>query len=356
MAISLTVLLLLALTLHGDSTSSFKTKRSSLSNLQLRTKSLPVSTVSTSSLRLVGLPFGSQHQELNLSNTLIDSALAKRAPPREPRAWSDLVCAAGALLDKIQAAFLGTTPPGREFSTSDLDNGWEKSTETTGESLMILGRYCSAVFDRIYPASRGKALDVKPVNLYQTGKYKTEDGTEINNPAGAYSYASYFPTFNWIIATNSLSPSNVIQKRDQGISKEGRNKQLPPLNKLSDLLWLSWNTVSQNPKQLRYIGRSEIVNPQTRAIMDYLFLHDSESKSLTADTPWPGLEYKGDSDELKALLATPNGLATAYILIDHSYELKRRDELTNRQLQVNIYAIDKKYFMLWDIEAQSPRG
>lgn len=148
----------------------------------------------------------------------------------------------------------------------------------------------------------------------------------------------------------------MIQKRNQGISKEDRNKQLPPLNKLSDLLWLSWNTVSQNPKQLRYIGRSEIVNPQTRAIMDFLFLRDSESKSLTTDIRWPGLEYKGDSDELKALLATPNGLATAYILIDHSYELKRRDELTNRQLQVNIYAIDRKYLMLWNIEAQSHRG
>lgn len=90
--------------------------------------------------------------------------------------------------------------------------------------------------------------------------------------------------------------------------------------------------------------------------MDYLFLRDSEPKSLTADVRWPGLEYKGDNDELKALLATPNGLATAYILIDHSYELKRRDELTRRVLQVNIFAVDGKYFMLWDIEAQSPRG
>ncbi|KAL8631419.1 hypothetical protein Q9189_002841 [Teloschistes chrysophthalmus] len=354
----LVVCLLLAFTLNGDYTSPSKVKRSSLSGHQLSTETLPVLTVPTSSSRNIGLPFGRKHQELNFSNALLDTRLTKGAPPREPRAWPDLVCAGGALLDKIQAAFLGTTPPGRESSTSDLENGWEKSTDTTGESLMILGRYWSAVFDKIYPASRGKALDVKPVNLFQTGKYKTEDGTEIDNPTEAYSYASYFPTFNWIIATNSLSPcpSNVIQKRNDGISKEDRNKQLPPLNKLSDLLWLSWNTVSQNPKQLRYIGRSEIVNPQTRAIMDYLFLRGSESKSLTADTRWPGLEYKADSDELKALLATPNGLATAYILIDHSCELKRRDELTNRQLQVNIYAIDRKYFMLWDIEAQSPRG
>ncbi|KAL8765740.1 MAG: hypothetical protein Q9194_006476 [Teloschistes cf. exilis] len=280
----LTLLLLLALTLHGDSTSSFETNGSSLSNFQLRTEALPVLTVPISSSKSIGLPFGRQHQELNFSTALFDSALTKRAPPREPRVWPDLVCAGGALLDKIQAAFLGTTPPEREFLTSDLENGWERSTEITGESLMILGRYWSTVFDNIYPASRGKSLDVKPVNLYQTGKYRTEDGTEIDNPTGAYSCASYFPTFNWVIATNSLSPSNVIQKRNQGISKEDRNEQLPPLDKLSDLLWLSWNTVSQNPKQLRYIGRSEIVNPQTRAIMDYLFSRDSESKSLTADT------------------------------------------------------------------------
>lgn len=147
---------------------------------QSRTEVLPVFTVPTSSSKNIGLPFGRQHQELNFSNALIDSAVTKRAPPREPRAWPDLVCAGGALLDRVQAAFLGTTPPGRESSTSDLENGWERSTETTGESLMILGRYWSSVFDDIYPASRGKSLDVKPVNLHQTGKYKTEDGTEID--------------------------------------------------------------------------------------------------------------------------------------------------------------------------------
>ncbi|KAL8663186.1 MAG: hypothetical protein Q9202_004118 [Teloschistes flavicans] len=329
---------------------------SSLAGLHVHAKIAPASNVPTTSSKSIGLPFGRQHPGLNLSTPLLDSALTKRAPPREPRAWPDLVCAGGALLDKIQAAFLGSTPPGREFSSGDLDNGWEKSTETAGEALMILGRYWSSVFDGVYPESRGKSLNVKPVNLFQTGKYKTDDGTAIRNPTGAYSYGSYFPDFTWIIATNSLSPSNVIEKRNPGISKEDRNKQLPPLNKLSDLLWLSWNTVSQNPKELRYIGRSEIVNPQTRSIMDYLFLRDSEPKSLTADVRWPGLEYRGDSDELKALLATPNGLATAYILIDHSYELKRRDELTRRVLQVNIFAVDGKYFMLWDIEAQSPRG
>lgn len=177
----LSVLLLLVLTFHRDSGSPLQTKRGPLAGLHLHTKIVPVSSVPTTSSKSIGLPFGLQHPGLeDLSTPLLDSALTKRAPPREPRAWPDLVCAGGALLDKIQAAFLGSTPPGREFSSGDLDNGWEKSTETAGEALMILGRYWSSVFDGVYPESRGKSLNVKPVNLYQTGKYKTDDGTAIS--------------------------------------------------------------------------------------------------------------------------------------------------------------------------------
>ncbi|KAL8690718.1 MAG: hypothetical protein Q9218_003900 [Villophora microphyllina] len=352
------ILLLLVSIYYDGVAPSGHTKRSSLINLRFSIEDLLAANVPTSPSKSIGLPFGRQYVTLNLSIPVVDSTLIKRAPSREPKAWPDLKCNGGALLEKIQAAFQGTTPPGRELPSSELDNGWEKSTDIAGEDMSMLGRYWSSVFDDLYPDFKGKQLDVKPINVQQTGKYTTDEGTLITIPTRAFSFAAYFPDFKWIVATNSLSPSNVIDDRNTppGISKEDRNKQLPRLNKLSDILWLNWNTVSQNPKELRYIGRSHIINPQTKLIMDYLFLRDSPQKSMATDIRWPGLEYKGESNELKVLLATPNGLAIAYILIDHSYELKRRDELTRRQLRVNIFYVDRRYYMLWDIEAQSPRG
>ena len=114
--------------------------------------------------------------------------------------------------------------------------------------------------------------------------------------------------------------------------------------------------MSPNPKELRYIARNKIINKQSGSAMDYLFLRDSGKNSLKEDIPFPGLEYGGESEELKALLATPNGVAVAWMLIDHAGELKGREEgLGGREIKVNIFEVDRDLFMLWDIEAQSPR-
>ncbi|KAL8767573.1 MAG: hypothetical protein Q9209_005990 [Squamulea sp. 1 TL-2023] len=349
-------LLLLTSLFNGSFTSSPETKRTLLNDRNVPAESLPTSTLSSSYAKNIALPDGHEELTLNFSTPSVDFALLRRAPPQEPKAWPQLVCTGGEYLAKIQAAFQGNSPPGREFPSSELDNGWSKSTVAFGEELADLGKYWAPVTDKLFPKSRDKVMEVKPVNVRQDKEYKTSDGTHITTLTKAISYAYYLPDINWILAMNSLSPANVIWKTNPGISKEDRDKQLPPLNKLSDLLWVNWNTVAKSPKELRFIGRNHIVNKATRSIMDYLFLRDKITDAKKDDIPWPGLEYSGESAELKALLATPNGLATAWILIDHALELKRHDELTRRELKVNIFAIDRKYFMLWDIEAQSPRG
>ncbi|KAI4264815.1 MAG: hypothetical protein L6R42_000092 [Xanthoria sp. 1 TBL-2021] len=151
-------------------------------------------------------------------------------------------------------------------------------------------------------------------------------------------------------------PANVTSTRNTGILKENRDKQLPPLRKLSDIIWLNWKANPPNPKELRYIAHNKIITKRSGSPMDYLFLRDSSKNPQKEDIPFPGLEYSGDSEELKALLATPSGIAVAWILIDHARELKGRDEgLTRRELKVNIFEVDRDHFMLWDFEAESPR-
>ncbi|KAI4262252.1 MAG: hypothetical protein L6R42_002565, partial [Xanthoria sp. 1 TBL-2021] len=327
----ISALLLLHSTFRGALESSPETKRSSLTDRRLRIKSIPVVKVPTSSAKSIGLPFGHQDLAINFSSGPSSSVLLKRAPPREHLAWPTLVCNGRVFLERIKAAFEGSGAPGREFWTT------------------------VPPFPRAIPATsldkvQKQEIGDQAINVKQDKNYQTNDGTQITNPTKAFSNGLYVPEMKLIISLNSLSPANVITKRNIGISKENRDKQLPPLSKLSDIIWLNWKTNSPNPKELRYIAHNKIINKQSGSAMDYLFLRPKE------DIPFPGLEYSRDSEELKALLATPNGIAVAWILIDHASELKGRDGgLTRRELKVNIFEVDRDQFMLWDIEAESPR-
>lgn len=164
---------------------------------------------------------------------------------------------------------------------------------------------------------------------------RTLKETTLQVPTQAYSVGLYYPTRSLMLSISSHSVPMRIQEIHQGITKEDRTKLLPTISTLSDLMWLAWNTVSTTPSSLRYLGRDKIYNEETMAIMEYLFVRDKNGE--TRNVPWPGLDYRGDSDEGKALLATPNGRATAWLLIDHAQEMKRKGEIGRRDLRVHIF-------------------
>lgn len=148
----------------------------------------------------------------------------------------------------------------------------------------------------------------------------------------------------------SYSATKRLLESEKRKTKAERDTLLPSISRLSDLLWLGWNNVSgPNPERLRYIASDFIDNKETEPIMRYLFLKDKDQANSVV---WPGLSYAGDSDEGKALLATPNGRITAWLLIDHAHQLNWR--LMSRQLKVYIFAYAGKYCMLWDLEPQNP--
>lgn len=140
-------------------------------------------------------------------------------------------------------------------------------------------------------------------------------------------------------------------RNEKPLTKAERDGLLPTIAKLSDLIWLAWSTVTSNPERLRYLARDNISNENTKAVMRYLFLRD---KGQANSVVWPGLSYDGDSDEGKALLATPNGRATAWLLTDHGHQMDWR--LKSRQLRVYIFSYAGEYCMLWDLEPQSPHS
>ncbi|KAL8732783.1 MAG: hypothetical protein Q9166_002565 [cf. Caloplaca sp. 2 TL-2023] len=343
-------LLLLLSTFCGLLNPNHGLNQNSLVNRQLPIE--PVHAFTTRNARSVGLPFGRQDFALNFSSSIVDPPLLKRAPLPEPRGYRNLICEGGKYLEAIKAAFEGKTPS-KHVPLEELDNGWTKSSVTDDEDFAGVERRWKSVFESLFGKERGYPPQdqIKAVNLIQDKRYQTNLDVWIETPTMAYSYGFYYPNRNLMMSTSSYSAATRITNRNQGIPKDERNQKLPTINALSDLMWLAWNTAAPSaPKELRYIARDTIYNEETQAVMDYLFSRD---KQETRNVPWPGLEYAGDSNEGKALLATPNGRATAWLLIDHAQELEWR--LTTRQLKVNIFSVLGDYCMLWDMEPQSPR-
>ena len=108
-------------------------------------------------------------------------------------------------------------------------------------------------------------------------------------------------------------------------------------------MWTLYKTVAPFPETLRFIGRDKIINDDTRGIMNEAFRRSpSHGPAL-----WPGVTFDIGSEEALALLGTPNGGATAYILAD------RAASLGKRRLNVRIWVQETNpaagYQMLWDM-------
>ncbi|KAL8782272.1 MAG: hypothetical protein Q9213_005546, partial [Squamulea squamosa] len=333
----------------------------SLFNRQSAIETLPARLITVNPAKSIGVQFGRQDHIVNFSSPSIDPATDKRSPLEEPEesqvvpkpeGYDSLVCTGESYLKAIKDAF-DNKRPGRIIDPNQLNNGWVKDFKIDGITEQQLQRRWSATFREFFGGQGVPPLSKrKPVTVIQEEPYETISGDRIDDPLKTFYDVCYFPDQNIIISFSTRSPAWQIEKNNPGISKDDRNALLPPLNSLSDILWTVWNTVSVEPKNLRYIARDYITNGETKAILQYLFLRDLKKDE---DIPWPGLEYSGNSDEIKALLATPNGRATAWLLMDHASQLKKKDELTNRQLKVNIFSVENKYCMLWDLEPQNSR-
>lgn len=89
--------------------------------------------------------------------------------------------------------------------------------------------------------------------------------------------------------------------------------------------------------------------------MDEIF----ERSPQRRPAPWPGLRFGIDTQKAKALLGTPSGLATAWLLIDRVKELGRRKlwvtiaaspDAAGGALDISGGPPQLGYRMIWDME------
>jgi hypothetical protein len=94
----------------------------------------------------------------------------------------------------------------------------------------------------------------------------------------------------------------------------------PALLHWSDVAFLHWKATILNrtaSKELKYVFRSGIQNDRTLEIVDKVL----ERNSIETLPEWPGVTFDIDTAEAQALLGTPNGSGTAFLLIQHKRQL-----------------------------------
>ncbi|KAL8761526.1 MAG: hypothetical protein Q9184_002346, partial [Pyrenodesmia sp. 2 TL-2023] len=138
------------------------------------------------------------------------------------------------------------------------------------------------------------------------------------------------------------TPTHTINKRTCTLTYE---KAVCDGRKLYDTILDAYEGKRYANNSIRQFSKDDLNNGWTIAAI----MNDVFDKSRTGKpTPWPGLTFGIDKDEALALLATPNGLTTAYLLID------RAKELGKRVPSVTIFAPypdwrDAGYAMFWDL-------
>ncbi|KAL8893936.1 MAG: hypothetical protein Q9192_004781 [Flavoplaca navasiana] len=291
----------------------------------------------------------------NLSKIHVSPVLEKRA---RTLTYDAAVCKGRELYNNlILRAFNGQGTGARDYGENDINNGWTKEPLTRlipsgmDEAFKFIGKNIFPdIGERIPTFEETKLINLVQDKDFTNSAGKKQKAIPMQNNLLPHYEAYYIPLYHALISTDSRSPK--YQLRDAGLSPAALNARVPPLNRQSDVMWSLYKSLAPFPADLRFIARDSIINDDTRGIMNDIFL------SLPARAPlvWPGVSFSIDTDEAKALLATPNGLATAYILAD------RVGVLGTRRLSVRIWASypdawNEGYRMLWDMEpgAVGPR-
>ena len=119
------------------------------------------------------------------------------------------------------------------------------------------------------------------------------------------------------------------------------------------MVWTIWaNLAGNQAATLRYIFRDNVVNDDSKHIMDAVMKLPLTPTVGALHLPFPGETFDLTSDEGCALLATPHGVGVAHLLADHVNILR------GRKVKITIYTgVDEtrpdkanQYFMIFDMQ------
>lgn len=147
------------------------------------------------------------------------------------------------------------------------------------------------------PSEVGAAMDSDGIPSVVSDRYKY---VEVTEPKGQTKYHRFFPGSS---KPNAMVETFVSKGNDPGLELSEVAFQTAGMD-------LCGEEEEALLKQLEYIYKAQILNPLTKSIMRQAYAKSCEQKDR--------IVFKPDTDEFKALLATPNGAMVPHMLIDHA--------------------------------------
>ncbi|KAJ5653007.1 hypothetical protein N7490_000010 [Penicillium lividum] len=247
---------------------------------------------------------GNQLNDVALSDAKQVNALAKRGGYSYNECMSrgkKLTCAMKMSNDDAEDSF-GKSVVATYTTTTQLDdNGWTIAYAWDDLQLKLVD-YIGEEFLA--------ALNIDTSN--NVVKNWEHTVTKGNYPATEANYQCWYNAENGAIFVESAFGPGYKKIEMVKDKKWPSGGKLPELRQLSDVMWIEWAVqASANTKVLKYIFRVNVVNLDTRNVMN---------EAMGGNWDEPGV-FSPDSDEFWALLGTPNGNAQAWILINHKDSL-----------------------------------
>jgi len=123
---------------------------------------------------------------------------------------------------------------------------------------------------------------------------------------------------NVIVAMVNYGPGEEGPKQKTPVT--GDRYPFPELSHWSDIVALEFAQIMKNVNKptdnLKGVWQRQVMNPDTQSLAAYLYGVDTP-KDMGRAGEWPVKDYAPDSDEFAALLASPNGVGVAYLLLQH---------------------------------------
>ncbi|KAL4769221.1 hypothetical protein BDW60DRAFT_225230 [Aspergillus nidulans var. acristatus] len=139
------------------------------------------------------------------------------------------------------------------------------------------------------------------------------------HPATGASFQCWYNTAdNAIIVDLAWSPSYKVQELEADGNWDS-SYSLPAIRQLSDVMWIEWAARASDPSSIKYIFQMNVVNLDTRAIIEEAIEIDAANDASAAEVFY--WEFDTSTETGQALLGTPNGNPQAWFLINHKTAL-----------------------------------
>ncbi|KAL8989158.1 MAG: hypothetical protein Q9177_001891 [Variospora cf. flavescens] len=246
------------------------------------------------------------------------------------------LCTGAQMWAKIQAAFDDSSRVSLQtLPSTALENGWTPNT-----LHIALDAPWREYIDHELGPGKVPPVDQAPFiehtqNLDFTNKQGGHREALSKTGLEAARYRTYYiPTISAVVVKNMRSPATVVKEifHKSGQPKPPSNALIsnvytPPLSRWSDVTWTVYQSLATGDgKMLQFIGHDQVNNAVSARVMVYIIRKHQPQGNPNArpSLPFPGFEFGIETPEGQALLGTPNGMGTAWLLHDRGTELGRR--------------------------------